>query len=127
MKLAYRCPNSRKTTMLKVNASDRGELARRFPQGIPIECSQCNSRHMALPNEVFAVESKLLGMVGGIGVLGSFLAGGLFIYLNWTNVLSVDLYLLVVLTGVLIIPPLIANALVKSERTNISRFNRYRH
>lgn len=125
MRLAYRCPNSKVTLLLKEKASDRSELARIFPQGISVECPQCGLQHVALPNEIFAVEDKVLSIVGGVGVLCSFLAGGVFIYLNWTNVLSIDLYVLVVLLGILAIPPLITNTLVVSERKAISNFNGY--
>ena len=126
MKLAYRCPGRKEPVLLNIRATDRSELARDFPQGVPVKCPDSEFNHMALPNEIFAVEDKLISVAGGAGVLLSFLAGGIFIYSNWTNVLSVDLYLLMVLAGILVIPPLIANALVKSERASISTFNRYR-
>lgn len=126
MKLAYRCPNSRQTTILNVKASDRGELSRQYPNGIPIQCTECGSKHIALPNEVFATEGKFLAIIGGAGILSAFSLGGIFIWQNWKNVLSVDLYLLLILGGILAIPPLIANTFIKSQREQISAFNRYR-
>ncbi|MTB50780.1 hypothetical protein [Lewinella sp. W8] len=108
-----------------MKALDRAELQRRFPEGVPVQCGKSSSSHLVSPNEIFAVESKMFFLVGPVGVILSFLSGGVFVYSNWSNVLGDDLAFLFLVPIIILIPWLIAYTFIKNERARISLFNRH--
>lgn len=123
MKLITKCKHCKKIINLKFSANDRAELARDKGESFIVECTICAFRKLYHVNDIQAKESKWINVFAlvilaiGMPIIFFLLKDYLLRPNNPYNVLAI--------AGLILIPSIVHGLLLKQDRENVMRFNRY--
>lgn len=124
MNLITTCENCKQELRIWTFAQDRVELARQKGDQIALTCKKCSSTSKYPVDDFSAVPNRFLQSIA----LLTFLMGTpLIIWLIWDVIWNLTMsYLILVASGLFLIPVIIYGLILKNDRLRVNSFNRHR-